>query len=63
MTRLPEDGFRIDSIPIGGIAGALVGVGGIAILVLGVPPLRWAVLLAVIGGGLFAAVLWLWHRH
>jgi hypothetical protein len=62
MPRVPDDGFRIDKIPIGGAAGAFVGVGGIAILVLGVPSLRWVVLLAVIGGGLFGAALWLWRR-
>jgi hypothetical protein len=62
MTRPHEDGFRIDRIPIGGAAGALVGIGGMAILVLGVPSLRWAVLLAAIGGGLFGAVLWLARR-
>ena len=62
MPGHPEDGFRIDRIPVGGAAGALVGVGGIGILVLGVPSLRWVVLIAVIGGGLFGAALW-WSRR
>lgn len=56
-----RDGFRIDKIPIGGAAGVLVLIGGVAILILGVPPLRWVAVLAVVGGAVVACALWLVH--
>jgi hypothetical protein len=54
-----REGFRIDRIPIGGAAGALVLVGGVAILILGVPPLRWLAVFAAVGGVVVAFSLWL----
>lgn len=56
-------GFRIHKISVAGAAGALVGIGAIAILVLGVPRLRWALLFAVVAGGVFGAGLVLYRRR
>jgi hypothetical protein len=57
-----RSGFRINRISFSGTAGAVVALGGMAILVEGVPALRSAALCAIVGGTLFGIGL-IWYRH
>jgi drug/metabolite transporter (DMT)-like permease len=57
-----SDGFCIDKIPFSGAAGALVGVCGIAVLVEGIPSLRWPFLFCVVAGTLLGVGLVLYRR-
>jgi hypothetical protein len=57
-----RSGFRIDRISFSGAAGAVVALAGMAILVEGVPALRSAALVAIVGGAIFGVGL-IWYRH
>jgi hypothetical protein len=64
MKILPDasSGFRIHKISFHGAAGAVVGVCAIAVLVEGVPSLRWPFLFSLIAGCLFGVGLVLYRR-
>jgi hypothetical protein len=55
-------GFRIDKVSFSGAAGAVVALGGMAILLDGVPALRIPALFAILGGVVFGVAL-IWYRH
>jgi hypothetical protein len=57
-----RSGFRIDRISFRGAAGAVVALGGMAILIEGVPALRSAAAVAIVGGAIFGVGL-IWYRH
>jgi hypothetical protein len=57
-----SSGFRIHKISFSGAAGAVVGICAIAVLIEGVPSLRWPFLFSLIAGCLFALGLVLTRR-
>ena len=60
--RRPE--IRIDSIPVGGgVAGLIFAVGSCLIFLVGIPALRWFLLLAVLVGSAIGGLLWRWHKN
>jgi hypothetical protein len=64
MKILPDasSGFRIHKISFHGAAGAVVAACGVAVLVEGVPSLRWPYLVSLIAGCLFGVGLVLYRR-
>jgi hypothetical protein len=59
--RLPAE-INFSSIPVGGDVGGLICVvGGLAILLIGLPSLRWFLVAALAAGILLACLLSRWH--
>jgi len=57
-------GIRIDKIPVSANVGGLIFVIGIVVLgIVGVPAIRELLIIGLIGGPLFAAVLYWWHNR
>ncbi len=60
--RRPE--IRIDRIPVGGgAAGLIFAVGSCLVFLVGIPALRWFLLLAVVLGSAIGGLLWRWHKN
>jgi hypothetical protein len=57
-------GIRIDKIPVKANVGGLIFVIGIVVLgIVGVPAIRELLIVGLLGGVLFAAVLYWWHNR
>ena len=60
-TRAGE--INLSRIPVGGNAGGLIfAAGSVAIVIIGVPDIRWFTLGAIVSGMLVAAALFAWRR-
>jgi hypothetical protein len=56
-------GIRIDRIPVEGFGGFIFMSGILAILLVGVPPLRLVSLICLLGGAIGTVLLHLWHKY
>ncbi len=60
--KRPE--ISIHRIPVGGgVAGLIFAVGSCMIFLVGIPALRWFLLLAVVVGSAIGGLLWRWHKN
>jgi hypothetical protein len=60
MSRRPEINFA--SIPVGGnAAGLIVAIGSVVIVFIGLPGLRWFLLIPIVAGSLLATTLFAWR--
>ncbi|MGE5112132.1 MAG: hypothetical protein ACM3JB_14815 [Acidobacteriaceae bacterium] len=60
--RRPE--ISIHHIPVGGgVAGLIFAVGSCLVFLVGIPALRWFLLLAVVVGSAVGGFLWRWHKN
>jgi hypothetical protein len=57
-------GIRIDKITVSGTVGGLIFVlGMVAIGFVGLLPYRQLLVISLIGGAIWAVVLYLWHKY
>lgn len=63
MSGYPHQGIRIDNIPAEGAGGLIFALGTVMVVLLGVPVLRTAALVALAGGALAAPLLHRWFSH
>ncbi len=60
--RRPE--ISMHRIPVGGgAAGLIFAVGSCLVFLVGIPALRWFLLLAVVVGSAIGGLLWRWHKN
>lgn len=54
----------MDKIPVAGTVAGLIFVAGMVVLgFVGLPAYRWWLVISLIGGGIGAVVLYLWHKY